>query len=168
MTVNSKEYSVHLELQWKCNSSNFPGKNLARTSEYRVSLLSVLLEHYSQQLLPKACESPPKRGGTSLSPDSTQGDSQCRCTRWRITPHLPRAPPALGFHCHGLLSSVACASWEQLMNEICQFMALEWQKWEARTGLPQQGFVFFPLLSSFSVTLLCFIQHPIPGSWKQY
>lgn len=73
MTVNSKEYSVHLESQWKCISSNFPGKNLARTSEYRVSLLSVLLEHYSQQLLPRACESPPKRGGTWPSPDSTWG-----------------------------------------------------------------------------------------------
>lgn len=45
-------------------------------------------------------------------------------------------------------------------------MALEWQKWEARTGLPQQGFVSFPLLNFFSVTLLCFIQHAIPGSWK--
>lgn len=68
-----------------------------------------------------------------------------------------------------LLTSVACASWEQLMNsmkEICQPMALEWQEWEARTGLPQQGFVSFPLLSSFSVTLLCFILHPIPASWK--
>lgn len=86
-----------------------------------------------------------------------------------MTPELPRAPPAPGFPCHGFLPSVACANWEQLMSsikEICQSVALEWQKWDARTGLPQQGLVSFPLLSSFSVTLPCFIQHPIPGSWK--
>lgn len=33
-------------------------------------------------------------------------------------------------------------------------------------GLPQQGSVSFPMLSSFSVTLFCCIQHPLPWSWK--
>lgn len=108
---------MHLELQGKSIPSNFPGKNLARTSEQRRLFAKRATEPLSH------CNPCPRllshRERKDLTvPRRHAGERPALMHEVGNFSELPTAPPAPGLLWRGFLPSLARANRQQLMNSI--------------------------------------------------